>query len=291
MQRFFLRALQNDGGSRGFLTANIFDKDVVHLREMMIVHAFARIFRSEEKEVFHLSEFAIVYENVADETAAIGIGFEVDTAFAITGVGAIFDEYIFDTRRHFATQHHGVQTLELTIADDDIGRGTSFFASVVVAAALDGHVVIAIVEDDVLDEYILGVFRIDAVVVGQLRIVAQTVADDVFRLEQVHAPERRLGDENIFQGDSFAVEELNELWTQIIAFAKIAFFHRRALVVVLAAQVFALLLLFAPFGKTVGGITIDGAFSYDADVVLSVGVDERTVIVDKSAFPTGLRLG
>ena len=103
----------------------------------------------------------------------------------------------------------------------------------------------------------------------------------------MHAPERRLGDEHIFQGDALAVEKLNELRTQIVAFAKVAFFYRRAFVIVLAAQVFAFFLPFTPFGKAVGGVSVYASFTDDADVVLAVSIDKGAVIVDESAFPTG----
>ena len=50
----------------------------------------------------------IVDVDVTDKTASVRVCLNVKTTFQITAIGTIFDEDIFDTRRHFTTQHDTV---------------------------------------------------------------------------------------------------------------------------------------------------------------------------------------
>ena len=75
-----------------------------------------------------------------------------------------------------------MQALEMTVADDDILRGHRRGPTVIIPAALDGHVVITIIEMHILYQHITGVFGVYAIIVHQLGIVADPPADDVLTL-------------------------------------------------------------------------------------------------------------
>lgn len=74
--------------------------------------------------------------------------------------------------------------------------------------ALDGDIVVAVVKGDILDEDVARTFRVDAIVVDELCIVAQRAADDIFAFEQMDAPEWRIDDFHPFEGNVAAVVEL-----------------------------------------------------------------------------------
>ena len=105
----------------------------------------------------------------------------------------------------------------------------------------------AVVELDIFDEQVAAVFGVDAVIVYQLGIVADTPADDVFRFQQVNAPERGVGDEHPFDGDVLAVEELYQLRTQIETLAEVPLLDRCLVVIHVAGQLLSFLLFVFPF--------------------------------------------
>ena len=100
-----------------------------------------------------------------------------------------------------------------------------------VAPALDGYVVVAIVEMHILNKDITTHFRVDTIIVHQLGIEAYASQNGILRLQQVDAPEGRIGDEYILDGDTFTTVQLDEVRPQIIAFSEIAFRNRCSCVV------------------------------------------------------------
>ena len=157
--------------------------------------------------------------------------------------------------------------------------------SVVVASAFDGDVVVAVVELDIFDEQVAAVFGVDAVIVYQLGIVADTPADDVFRFQQVNAPEWGVGDEHPFDGDVLAVEELYQLRTQIETLAEVPFLDRCLVVIHVAGQLLSFPLLVLPGREGRCRVAVYRSFPYDGDIFELVSVDERAVILQESPFP------
>ena len=198
------------------LAGDILDIEVVHRGEMVVVEPLAGVHRGEEEEIFDLPERAVVEEDIADESATIGVGFDVQTSFAVTAIGAILGKDLLDTVLHLATQDDTMQPLETAVADDDSRGWCGSLATIVIAAAFDGYVVVAIVKLDVLNQHILRIFGVDTIVVDQLGIVAQGIAKDVFRAEQVDAPKGGIDYFYTLQRDALALEKLNQLGTQVL---------------------------------------------------------------------------
>ena len=113
---------------------------------MRIVHTFSRIHTGNVEQVFYLVENAVPDEEVLHESATVGVGLYEDAAFAVSCIVAVLYKDVAHSCRHLAAYDYGVQTLEVTVADDDVLRRCRRRPSVVVPAALYGNIVVAVVE-------------------------------------------------------------------------------------------------------------------------------------------------
>ena len=178
-----------------------------------------------------------------------------------------------------------MQSLEAAVADHDARRGGGRHTAIVVTTALDGYIVVAVVELDVLDQHILRILGVDAVVIDQLGIVAQAVADDVLRLEEVDAPEGGVGDKDTLQRDVLALVELNEMGTEVVSLAEDALLDGGLLMVVLAAQILARTLQRTPGGEGRGSIAVDRTAPHNRNILQPTAIDEGAVIIEECTLP------
>ena len=102
-----------------------------------------------------------------------------------------------------------MQALEVTVTDNDILGCSPVIPSVVIASALNGYVIVTIVKVDILNEDISRAFGIYAVIVDKFGIVAYASADDILAVKEMETPERRVGDKDVLNGNTFTPIELN----------------------------------------------------------------------------------
>ena len=118
--RLSLCTLQNQGCSAHVVTLQTIHKDILHGREMMIGQPLASITAGYIEEVFHIAKTAVLYENILHKTATVGIGLDKDATLAITSIIAVLYDDVSYSRRHFATDNHSMQALEMAVSDDDV---------------------------------------------------------------------------------------------------------------------------------------------------------------------------
>ena len=118
--RLCLCTLQNQGSSTHVVTLQTIYEDILHGREMMIGQPLASITAGYIEEVFHIAETAVLYENILHKTTTVRVGLDKDATLAIASIISVFYNDISYTRRHFATDNHRMQALEMAVADDDI---------------------------------------------------------------------------------------------------------------------------------------------------------------------------
>ena len=87
---------------------------------MVIVHSLTGIHARDIEKVFHLAEFTVPDIKPFHKSAAVGIRFHEDAAFAISGIGAVFHKYVSHSCRHLAAYHHSMQSLETAAADNNV---------------------------------------------------------------------------------------------------------------------------------------------------------------------------
>jgi len=153
-ERFRLGALQYYSGGACLAAAQVVHVDVADGGEVVVVHSLAGIHARDVEEVLHFVKLAVPYVQVLHESAAVGVALHVDAALAVACVGAVLHEHVSHSARQFAADNHGMQSLEAAAAYHDVLRWRCAVPTVVVPSALDGHVVVAVVELNVLDEYV-----------------------------------------------------------------------------------------------------------------------------------------
>ncbi len=205
---FLCRSLKDECSGGGFVAGESGNVDVGHGRVVGAFKTLPGIAARDVEKVLDLTELAIFHEDSGDESAAVRIGLDVETAFAVTGIIAVLDDDVAHTSRHLAADDHCMEALEMAVADDDVLTRHVGCPSVVVAAALYGYVVVAVVEVDVLYEDVARRFGIDTVVVDEFRIIAEAAADGILALQEVDAPEWRVDDFHAFERHTLAAVEL-----------------------------------------------------------------------------------
>ena len=257
----------------------------------MIVLPFTSITAGDIKEVFHLVETAVLHIHILYKTTAVGIGLDEDAALAIARIVAVFYNHVSHTCRHFASYHHSVQSLEMAVADNDVLRRHLGVPSVIVASALDRHVVVAVVKLHAFYQYIARALWVYSVVVHKFGIITQIAADDVLALQQMHTPERRVGNLYSLNGYALTVVQLQELWAQPVTLTELAVLQCHLLMIHLAAQVFVKFLFGSPLGKSRHGVSVDGSLADNGYIMASITIDEGRIVIEESSLPTGANHG
>ena len=254
----------------------------------MVGESFSSIHARDVEEVFYLVEHAVADKDIPHEASAVGVGLDEDASLAVAGIVAIFHKDVLHAGTHLGADDYGMKALEVAMADDDVLRGSSVGPAVVVATALDGYIVVAIVEMDVLYQDVARALGVYAVVVDELGIIADASADDVLALQEMDAPERGVGDEDVFDGDALAAVELYEMGAQEVALAKLSLADAHALVVHVARALLGTLLPRLPGGEGLNAVAVDGALADDGDVVEAIAIDERRIVMEVGALPAGV---
>lgn len=123
--RFRLCALQHEGAGGCLVACQPVDMQVGYSGIVAAGETLAGILAGNIEEVLHVAENAVFDINTAHESAAVGIGLDIESAFAVAGIVAVLDDDIAHSTRHLASDYHGVQSLEMAVADYDVLAGHS----------------------------------------------------------------------------------------------------------------------------------------------------------------------
>ena len=134
-----------------------------------------------------------------------------------------------------ADDHTTVTVLHLTVADDDVLRGTSgkaaltTLATIVIASALDGDTVVAGIEITVLYQHTVAALWVAAVTIGAVIINMYATYGNVRRQQRMDNPEGRTQQGDVLNENALTLVEVNHLRTQTVLRTKTALVHINAI--------------------------------------------------------------
>ena len=147
--------------------------------------------------------------DVLHHTAAAPGAFEADTHVG-TDKCAVVDENVFYAARHFAAHDKAaVSVIHHIVAGNHVLAGPAPFATGFVLARFDADGVIARIEGAVVDDYPVARLHVEGVAVLRIPRVDDRylVQGQVFAMNGVYAPGRRVAEGNALQQNPVALEE------------------------------------------------------------------------------------
>ena len=168
----------------------------------------------------HLGRGHVLHGHVLDEATPAVVRLDVEQPIDLVAGMAVVHVHPADAAGHRAADSQQAVALDhLATAHDDILRGHVQRPAVLVAAGLDHHGVVALVESAVLHDGMLGHLQVDAVVVVAMGIDIQVMGPDILAHEGVDGPERALPDLETIQLDVRAAVEVDQMRAHLHALA------------------------------------------------------------------------
>ena len=134
--------------------------------------------------------------------------------------------------RYFAADHEQpVCVAHAAVAHYDVLRGQAYAPCVVVAARLDYHAVVALVEDAVFHEEVAGHLEVYAVIVVAVGVYVEVAHQSALAAVHVYGPERGVAYLEAVEHDVTALVEVYHVRAQVVLpLGHVALRHGQALV-------------------------------------------------------------
>src|ERR1051325_6517963 len=279
---------------------HIFHADVAHDGSEAALLPFLVIEINGDDSVGDLAHHDIPHVDVFEQAAAHGVVLKTQSAVEVGAVHTtVLREDVADAARNLAPDSDAaVPVLHPATLNDDVLGGDVDAPPVRVPPALDRYAVVARVEGAVLDEHVQARFGIAPVVVGPMTVDRHPLHSDVRAEHRMNLPHGRVRDRDAFDKDVLTAVGLNELRSQVVAFAEHTLAHRHVLFHHLRERVARLQLVRVAFLPPALGaalprppvrcvaLAVERAFARDGDVLLLEGVDEGRVVHQLHPLPT-----
>ena len=298
----FLKGLHEDAVFAS-AAGQVLDGNVLELRQIITITAHIVQHGGMDDGVADRFDLGVAQIDVLHSAAALCIGLEAQGVVQSGAVeGVVVCEQVLDAAAHLAAAGDAaVAVCESVVADDEVlGRMTGFaqLTAIAVAAGFDGDAVVAGVEEAVLDQDVVAVFGVTAIVVVAVGVDGDAAGGEVGAEDGVQLPHGRVGDGDALDQNVGALDGLVEVGAQIVAFAEDALLCGGAVVGHLAQQLDVVVTGLGDGAVRVDGagpvppvvlvsLTVEGALAGQSDVLLLIGVDQRAPVVQLGAFVVG----
>ena len=281
----------------------VLDGDVLELGQVIAVTAHIVQHGGVHDRVAHGLDLGVAQVDVLHRAAALGVGLEAQGVVQVGAVeGVVVGKQVLDAAAHLtAAGNAAVAVCEGVVADDEVlGRmtGSAQLTAIAVAACLDGDAVVTGVEVAVLDQNVVAVLGVTAVVVVAVGVDGDAAGGKVGAQHRVQLPHGRVGNGNALYQHVGALDGLVEVGAQVVALTKHTVLGRGAVVGHLAQK---LDIVVAGLGDAaIGvdgtgpvppvvlvGLAVQGALAGQSNVLLLVSVDQGAPVVQLGAFVVG----
>ena len=200
-----------------------------------------------------------------------------------------------------------------TTTHDDVLAWPAVTPAVTIASALDGNTVVTSVKQTVFNQHILARLRVATVSVGTLVNHLYATHGDILREQRVHHPEGRIKHRHLFNQHILTVDKVDQLHTQAFAHSKHALLQGHIVLAHLLQDVTVALglsvhgetavlrgglFVISEIGNTcplpegcIAAIAVDGSLATDTDVLGTVGVNTRRIVIKVKSLITGIYQG